>query len=49
MNCLVDCYLGLRARSVKSVVHCVDLRLWCANILCVDIEEIYMLHVLGFC
>ena len=49
MNCLVDDYLGLRACSVKFVVHGVDIRMWCENIHCVGIEEIYMLCVSGFC
>ena len=48
MNCLVDGYLGLRACSVKFIVHGVDLRLWCVIIRCAGIEEIYTLCVLSF-
>ena len=43
MNCLVDGYLRLRACRINDVVHGVDLRLWCANIRCAGIDEIYML------
>ena len=49
MNCLVDGYLGLRACLINDAVHGVDLRLWCVNIRCAGIEEIYTLHVLDFC
>ena len=49
MNCLVDDYLGLRACRIFVTVHGVDLHLWCANIRCAGIEEIYTLRVLGFC
>ena len=48
MNCLVDGYLGLRVRRIFIVVHGVDLRLWCANVWCAGIEEIYTLCILGF-
>ena len=41
MNCLVDDYLGLRACRIFVTVHGVDLHLWCANIRCACIEEIY--------
>ena len=48
MNCLVDGYLGLRACRINVVMHGVDLQLWCVNVRCACIEEIYTLCVLGF-
>ena len=48
MNCLVDGYLGLHACRIFIVVHGVDLSLWCTNIWCEGVEEIYTLCVLGF-
>ena len=48
MNCLVDSYLGLCARRIFVPVHGVDLRLWCANVWCAGVEEIYTLCVLKF-
>ena len=49
INCLVDGYLGLRACLINFAAHGVDLRLQCADVRCVGIEEIYTLCVLGFC
>ena len=48
-NCLVDNYLGLRAYRINFAMHGVDLRLWCTNIRCAGIDEIYILCVSGFC